>query len=345
MEPVKQEHEMQDALLAMQLSVEDELAMSGGGPAFPVSLYGEHQMSSESPLGLSGKVSKCARDLVAPCRSCGVIVCRNCIEKPPSNKMLPGRLRRLCDSCLEAPLVMHREPLHESTDHHLVASSANSTRSARSDSSTSDQSDLDFHHTAVTLSNMPESWLRDPCTCAEKGVYVCHQCGHSNRGHDSIYQRVWVWRSKYSTRLGGGLGTGLGLGDQGQKCGRKKYCLATRDATTIMESEYYTDDEQTPNGYDSSRVHTPNITDSDHDSRPEPGYFRQEIEGIGGKVKIKSKRLVKVGAIVYEFRDERISGKYLGREANGERRSWCSWCSRVCLSKDDHAEMAKAMTT
>lgn len=298
------------------------------GPAFPTSLYPEPQ-----PLGLKGKVSKCARDLVAPCRNCGVVVCRNCIEKPPSNKTLAGRLRRLCDSCHEAPLILHKEPLQEPTDHHVVTSSASSTRSTRSESSASDHSDVDFHHTAATLAEMPEMWLRDPCTCASVGVYLCHSCGHTSRSEDNIYQRVWVWRSKYSTRLGGGLGTGLGLGDQGQKCGRKSHCLATRDATALMEAECSSEDVSTPMGNDISRVHTP-VTHDGND-RPEPGYFRQEIEGVGGKVKSKSKRLVKVGATVYEFRDERESGKYLGREARGELRSWCSWCSRVCLGRQD----------
>lgn len=66
-----------------------------------------------------------------------------------------------------------------------------------------------------------------------------------------------------------------------------------------------------------------------------PGYHSQEVEGIGGVVKKKVKKRVKVGATVYEWDDERRSGKYLGREARGEERSWCGWCGRVCLGEKD----------
>ena len=319
-----------DTLLALQLSMDDQIILSAsGGPAFPVAF--------ETPtrsLRLHSKMSRCARDLVAPCRKCGISICRNCIEKPPSNNRLPGRLRRLCDSCIEAPLIMHKAPMVEINEPDLLSSSTSSTRSNRSDSSASDTSE---HNQTVSLDSvleMPEIWLRDPCTCASKGVYLCHDCGHSAYAADNIYQRVWRWRSRYSTHLGGGLGTGLGLGNQGQKCGRDKYCLATKDAMALVEAEWSSEDVSTPGAYESSRSNTPVISE---DGRHGPGYFRQEIEGIGGEIKSKSRKLVKVGATVYEFRDERESGNHLGREFSGELRSWCSWCARVCPS---HTELA-----
>lgn len=325
----------------MQLSIDDQLSLGGSNsPALPVSLYTSPQPAFQSSLGLSGKTSRCARDLVAPCRKCGITVCRNCIEKPPSNRLLPGRMRRLCDSCLEAPLILHKAPLDEPVDHAAPSSSASSTRSHRSDSDASDHSETDPHHTIESISAMPVMWLRDECTCASRGVYLCQQCGHANYSADNIYQRVWKWRSRYSTHLGGGLGTGLGQGDQGQKCGRGQRCLATRDAMALMESECSSEDVSTPSAYESSRSNTPVNHDHDHEARPEPGYFRQEIEGVGGHLKSKSKKLVKVGATVYEFRDERESGRYLAREANGELRAWCNWCSRVCPGKQDREEMA-----
>ena len=49
----------------------------------------------------------CARDMVSDCRMCGVIICRNCTEKPPAPAKLPGRLRRLCHTCLSVPLAQH----------------------------------------------------------------------------------------------------------------------------------------------------------------------------------------------------------------------------------------------
>lgn len=61
-----------------------------------------------------------------------------------------------------------------------------------------------------------------------------------------------------------------------------------------------------------------------------PGYARHEIEGIGGIVKRKLVRMVRVGACVPEFEDERgVGKKAMGREVNGARRSWCGWCWRV----------------
>lgn len=59
------------------------------------------------------------------------------------------------------------------------------------------------------------------------------------------------------------------------------------------------------------------------------GYWRQEIEGIGGVVKRKVKRRVRVGRAVREYEDERECAGYLEREGRGEERSWCGWCWRV----------------
>jgi len=42
-----------------------------------------------------------------------------------------------------------------------------------------------------------------------------------------------------------------------------------------------------------------------------------------------------VGDVVQEFEGERVEGRYLEREQEGEERSWCSWCDRVVLSKKD----------
>jgi hypothetical protein len=69
-----------------------------------------------------------------------------------------------------------------------------------------------------------------------------------------------------------------------------------------------------------------------------PGYTRHEIEGIGGVVKKKLVRMVKVGACVSEWEDEREIGKYLVREVEGRTRSWCRWCWRVIPSAKDKGE-------
>ena len=73
------------------------------------------------------------------------------------------------------------------------------------------------------------------------------------------------------------------------------------------------------------------------------GYLRQEVEGIGGVVKKKVKRRVKVGRAVREFEDEREHAEYLEREGRGEERSWCAWCWRVVRGKRDRDEDEEGM--
>jgi hypothetical protein len=67
-----------------------------------------------------------------------------------------------------------------------------------------------------------------------------------------------------------------------------------------------------------------------------PGYARHEIEGIGGKLKTKRVKMVRVGACVPEWEDEKARGEVLGREVRGQLRSWCGWCRRVIPGKKDH---------
>ena len=134
-----------------------------------------------------------------------------------------------------------------------------------------------------------------------------------------------------------GLGTGLGIGDQGQKCGRGDHCLDP-STSSVSWVEIDCSDRKLDHGSDAdsisgSRAGTP----SGH--RATPGYLQQEIEGIGGVVKKKVRKRVKTGATVQEYDDERKSGKYLSREINGKERSWCGWCERVCPGEQDHPQV------
>jgi hypothetical protein len=53
-------------------------------------------------------------------------------------------------------------------------------------------------------------------------------------------------------------------------------------------------------------------------------------------MKKKLVRMVRVGACVPEWEDERAKGDILGREMQGLRRSWCGWCRRVIPSRKDY---------
>ena len=202
------------------------------------------------------------------------------------------------------------------------------------------------------------AFSRSPCMCANRGVWLCQPCGQGLRAADITYKRVWTWRSRYSTHIGG-LGTGMGEGNQGQKCGRGDQCLAGKDLEVEIDcsAEQAAADEPlfhqrthsqsshlSSDNYGHSHLHTahhdPSSTLTLAPSRrsstdQSPGYFRQEIEGIGGVVKKKVKKRVRVGATVTEYEDERETGKYLEREAEGINRSWCGWCSRVVPGRDD----------
>jgi len=161
----------------------------------------------------------------------------------------------------------------------------------------------------------------------------------------------------------GGLGTGIGEGDRGVICGRGEECRAFRereqetdgDAVDTRDTDSYYG--TTPLSYASSNSSlTPwssgtsngNFGSETTDKRTpspqlKPGYEWHEIEGIGGVVKKKLLRMVKIGACVPEWEDERQKGEILGREIRGRRRSWCGWCWRVIPGQKDY-EMATQAT-
>ncbi|KAH3955548.1 hypothetical protein HBI56_017280 [Parastagonospora nodorum] len=263
----------------------------------------------------SGRVGKCARDMVGECQRCGVVVCRNCTMKPPATPIIRARHRRLCRTCNKAPL-----PL-------LLA--AYKQRSPSSDSPSPPGSP---HSRAVELdqsrSFTAPAFERTPCNC-DNVVWLCAPCGKDLRNADTMYVRAWSWRTTYSYYLGG-VGTGAGEGNEGVECGRGSACLGAR----VVEHETCEQD----------------ILDAlaAADASPEAGerwrgtsYLAQEIEGIGGVLKVKHKKQVRVGECVKLYEDEREKAvQYLEREVTGKLRSWCSWCERIVLGEKDKADIA-----
>ncbi len=171
----------------------------------------------------------------------------------------------------------------------------------------------------------------------------------------------------------GGLGTGIGEGDRGVICGRETACCAARereqdmdgDAEDAREAEEYHHRSATATPRSNSGSATSSLTppppwsplpllggpgssaslnslvgSPGADRRTpspalKPGYERHEVEGIGGVMKKMRVRMVKVGACVPEWDDERARGEILGREVQGKRRSWCGWCRRVIPAGED----------
>lgn len=167
------------------------------------------------------------------------------------------------------------------------------------------------------------TYARSKCTCAEQ-VWICQPCGQTMRTDDTTYVRGWKWRTRYSHC--GGIGAGLGEGNEGVECGRTRDCLAAR----MVEKDVECCAEELA-------ALQMEMSKAEGQGRHWNGssYSTQEIVGIGGKVKTKVKKRVPVGAIVKEYEDERETEQFLGREQSGANRSWCSWCSRVVMGKKD----------
>ncbi|KAG5966096.1 hypothetical protein E4U57_003003 [Claviceps arundinis] len=291
---------------------------------------GRHYM--ENGRGYHGKSGRCARDMVDECRKCGDVICRNCAIKPPAPIALRARHRRLCRTCIKAPVAALAIPR---LDPNLPFTS--------------------------------DSVQQSLCQCETCGVWLCQPCGRSIRGADNEYQSIWRWRTQYGEVLGG-LGTGIGDGDRGVICGREAACLAARDREHEVDCDaqdardngtapwdeqpvYMTTANSAPPslGAHASSTLSPlgpttllgSLIEEDRHgqtSSPQlgPGYERHEIEGIGGRVKRKLVRMVRVGACVPEWDDEKGCGSCaLAPELKGCARSWCGWCCRVIPGKSD----------
>lgn len=208
---------------------------------------------------------------------------------------MQGRHRRLCRVCIKSPLHSHTH--HGGDDRVQVDDQASFTQDA---------------------------YARSPCCCPDM-VYICLSCGNALRSADTTYTRGWTWRTRYSTYLGG-LGTGIGEGNEGVECGRGRDCLAAKEIEKEIDCDA-----------DELATIKREVEQIEGQGRHWGGtsYMTQEIEGIGGVVKKKVKKRVKVGAVVKEYEDEREDGRYLAREQKGLNRSWCCWCMRVVPGNKD----------
>jgi hypothetical protein len=229
--------------------------------------------------------------------------------KPPATPILRARHRRLCRTCNKASL-----PL-------LVALHKHSSP----DGSPSVQ--LDVEPGKPRAFTAP-AFERTPCNC-DNVVWLCAPCGKDLRNADTMYVRGWSWRTQYSHYLGG-VGTGAGEGNEGVECGRGSACLGAR----IVEQE--TCEQEILDA-----LATADASPDSSERWRGTSYLAQEIEGIGGVLKFKHKKQVRVGECVKLYEDEREKAvQYLEREVTGRLRSWCSWCERIVLGEKDKAEIA-----
>lgn len=112
-------------------------------------------------------------------------------------------------------------------------------------------------------------------------------------------------------------------------CGRASACLSAR----TFEKELDVSDAEMAMLLSASEQ-----VEQDGSGRSWRGgsWVVQECEGVGGGMRMKTKKRERVGGAVREFEDERDGGKKaLERETKGERRSWCAWCQRVVPGQKD----------
>jgi hypothetical protein len=205
-------------------------------------------------------------------------------------------------------------------------------------------------------SDLP-TFARSICACATEGVWLCQPCGRGLCTADQTYVAIWQWRNRYGPALGG-LGTGISEGNRSFECGRGSQCLAARlveeetdcdaedareiDATGARESDTTSSSLFLNGGAERMGGSASSSPGSSTLSSPlGPGYTRHEIEGIGGVVKTKRVKMVRVGACVSQWEDEKEMGKYLVREVEGRTRSWCGWCWRVITGAQDKGEQGR----
>jgi len=169
-----------------------------------------------------------------------------------------------------------------------------------------------------------------PCICHHNSVWLCQPCGHALPASDKAYARVLSWRSWYSQdcRVPGML-----EGNKGVACGRGERCFASR----LVERE---------EECDASSLAEADGVLAEGRSWAGGGFVAQEMEGIGGTVRMKVRRMVRVGADVDDSdsetsSDEGCSAKakrYVDTSTRPKVRSWCAWCERVVPGKDEQWE-------
>ncbi|TQS39109.1 hypothetical protein Golomagni_00370 [Golovinomyces magnicellulatus] len=270
--------------------------------------------------------SNCARDLVGPCQKCNRVVCRNCAMKPTASNTLRYRHRRICSTCSNLDLMTLISPT-------LKTLSSENDNASESHGLKSTKVDKDIKPNI--------------CKCSSVQLWLCKACAQKIRNADTEYQSIWRWSVRFLPSLGG-LGIGLGEADRGVSCGRGENCARAREVK--LEIDCDAEDAREINDKNSRLNFGPILCSPNGQSHGQmrPGYHRHEIEGIGGVLKKKLVKMVKVGACVSSsgssndtWSDGRnLSDKdmenILEGEIQGTSRSWCSWCQKIIPSHDDN---------
>ncbi|OAA59076.1 hypothetical protein SPI_06278 [Niveomyces insectorum RCEF 264] len=328
-------------------------------------------MEEQGRTNYDGKSGQCARDMVSECRRCGTVVCRNCAIKPPAPIVLRDRHRRLCDGCLKAPLVsLARPPLPPGTPiesdlvQRAVCCCASEGvwlcqpcgRSIRG---------ADYDYRAIwkwrTQYGEVLGGLGTGIGEGDRGVI----CGREENCCCAKEREQETDCDAEDAREAEGMGLGSSVGSMAGSTGSLSSLAAsaasapgsgsasasastsslpvavagaaatspwavpiapaTQSATTVGSPLY---SPEVAAALVNRRTPSPALG---------PGYSRHEIEGIGGVVKRKRVKMVRVGACVHDWEDELVRGAILDREVTGKVRSWCGWCWRPIPTQKEMA--------
>ncbi|RKF54211.1 putative sulfate transporter [Golovinomyces cichoracearum] len=247
--------------------------------------------------------------------------------KPTASNSLRYRHRRICSACSNLDLMTLISPaLKISNSENDSASESHGLKSVK-----------------INKDIKPSL-----CKCSSVQLWLCKACAQSIRNADMEYQSIWRWSVRFLPSLGG-LGIGLGEADRGVSCGRGENCARAREVK--LEIDCDAEDAREINDNNSRLSFGPILCNPNSQSHGQmrPGYHRHEVEGIGGVLKKKLVKMVKVGACVSSspgtsndtWSDGRnVSDKemenILEREIQGTSRSWCSWCQKIIPSHDDN---------
>ncbi|KAJ6780597.1 hypothetical protein PWT90_07124 [Aphanocladium album] len=306
---------------------------------------GDTYMDASRYAADAGKASLCARDMVGECRRCAAVICRNCAIKPPASSTLRERHRRLCAPCTKAPLEKVACPsldmsLPRSNDmmqHSLCDCEKGGVWLCQPCGRTIRSADHDYIRIWRWRNHYGEvlGCLGTGIGDADRGV-ICGREEHCLAAREREQEIDCDAEDARSSRTPSDhhptTPPSVGSAYHGQHFGGSYFPVVASSSSSSSSPaggsiEAMVEEEAAAAAAARARTPSPLLLG--------PGYERHEIEGIGGIVKRKLVRMVRVGKCVPEWEEERSSSRVLGREARGEARSWCGWCWRVVPGRDD----------
>ncbi|PLN84062.1 hypothetical protein BDW42DRAFT_163513 [Aspergillus taichungensis] len=243
--------------------------------------------------------SKCARDMVAECRKCSKVVCRNCAAKPAASTILKRRIRRLCTTCLKAPLPQLEQP--------------------------------------VPSCPTQLAFQRNICTC-NVSIWLCQPCFRRLSSDDLDYRHTWSRRLDCYA-YGQGMRCWRGKHCLAAQDVERTECELHHSPIGTANPSYGRNiaGSSQENAWEHSQQDTVGIRTRLVGTGGEEGAgdrLRDTFRNGGSNEHTVTKRTM-VGAFVDYHEDERQTGDCLAREEAGLDRAWCNWCMRLIPSQLD----------